>query len=332
MSGAEDGSELQNIIKQVTKERLQLERHLQIANDSLQRNNGIDLHKYLSLETTNQQLRQQLDSLDLLQQEHKLVEIQYREKEEACKELASTLKYKSALCQDLEGQLQRLLERNSRLSEANVDLQRKVVELRGADNEAKALKGQLSQVEVECRGAKSEVINLEGKVRGLEGVLAEMQAAGESRREIERQHREALEALKRRQDEQEVMATRKQEDLVEQLKVKIEHLEREKRSQNERHQELILEMAELKKYGGSVGTGSAGPDSMGMIVGDNQPEDNLEIDAIMAKLEQDNKFLEEIERQRARKDEKKPNQDKQQQSDSGSSSPGLQQQQQQQQQ
>ena len=32
-----------------------------------------------------QYLRQQLDSLDLLQQEHKLVEIQYREKEEACR-------------------------------------------------------------------------------------------------------------------------------------------------------------------------------------------------------------------------------------------------------
>ena len=70
---------------QVTKERLQLERHLQIANDSLQRNNGFDLQKYITLEQSNQYLRQQLDSLDLLQQEHKLVEIQYREKEEACR-------------------------------------------------------------------------------------------------------------------------------------------------------------------------------------------------------------------------------------------------------
>ena len=74
----EDGTELQNIIRQVTKERLQLERHLQIANDSLQRNNGVDLHKYLSLESTNQHLRQQLDSLDILQQEYKVVEIQHR--------------------------------------------------------------------------------------------------------------------------------------------------------------------------------------------------------------------------------------------------------------
>ena len=73
------------LLFQVTKERLQLERHLQIANDSLQRNNGFDLQKYITLEQSNQYLRQQLDSLDLLQQEHKLVEIQYREKEEACR-------------------------------------------------------------------------------------------------------------------------------------------------------------------------------------------------------------------------------------------------------
>ncbi len=72
----ENGVELQSIIKQVTKERLQLERHLQIANDSLQRNNGVDLQRYLSLEQTNGQLRAQLDSLDILQQEHKLVSVE----------------------------------------------------------------------------------------------------------------------------------------------------------------------------------------------------------------------------------------------------------------
>ncbi len=130
MTSAENGSELQAIIKQVTKERLQLERHLQIANDSLQRNNGVDLQKYLSLEQTNQQLRQQLDSLDLLQREHKLVEIQYREKEEACRELANTLRYKSALCEDLESRLAAVTERNEALAAANDDLLRKVGQVR----------------------------------------------------------------------------------------------------------------------------------------------------------------------------------------------------------
>ncbi len=48
-------------------------------------------------------------------------------------------------------------------------------------------------------------------------------------------------------------------------------------SQNERHQELILEMAEIKKYGGT------GPESLSDA---ERPSDNLEIDEIMAKLEQ----------------------------------------------
>jgi hypothetical protein len=49
--------------------------------------------------------------------------------------------------------------------------------------------------------------------------------------------------------------------------------------QNERHQELILEMAEFKKYGGT----SVGPESLSDA---ERPSDNLEIDEIMAKLEQ----------------------------------------------
>lgn len=74
----DDGQELQHIIRQVTKERLQLERHLQFANDSLQRNNGVDLNRFIALESTNQHLKQQLSSLEVLQQEYKLVEIQHR--------------------------------------------------------------------------------------------------------------------------------------------------------------------------------------------------------------------------------------------------------------
>ena len=74
----EDGHELQHIIRQVTKERLQLERHLQFANDSLQRNNGVDLNRFLALESTNIHLKQQLGSLEVLQQEYKVVEIQHR--------------------------------------------------------------------------------------------------------------------------------------------------------------------------------------------------------------------------------------------------------------
>jgi chromosome segregation ATPase len=201
---------------------------------SLQRNNGVDLTKYLSLEQTNSHLRQQLDSLDLLQQEHKLVEIQYREKDEACRELMNTLKYKSALCEDLESQLAKVIEKNTELTIANSDLQKKVLELNDVNEECQTLKTTLDKVETECVNAKTEVNSLTGKVRNLESVLDEMHRAAENRREIERQHREALENLKRKQDEVETTATKKQEDFINQLKHRIEDLEHEKRAQNER--------------------------------------------------------------------------------------------------
>ena len=65
----------------------------------------------------------------------------------------------------------------------------------------------------------------------------------------ERQHKEALENLKKKQEEVEIVATKKQTEMIDKLKLRISELEAEKEVQNERHQELILEMAELKKYG-----------------------------------------------------------------------------------
>ncbi len=148
-----------------------------------------------------------------------------------------------------------------------------------------------------------QVQSLSGKVRNLESVLEEMHRAAENRREIERQHKEALESLKRRQSEVDTVATKRQEELIAQLKAKIEHLEDEKRSQNDRHAELILEMAELKRYGHQQ---NSSPRSDVDVVDElEQPADNLEIDEIMAKLEQDNKFLEELEKQRAERNSKK---------------------------
>ena len=133
-------------------------------------------------------------------------------------------------------------------------------------------------------------------MRNLESVLDEMQRAAESRRQIEAQHKEALENLRRKQDEVEIVATKKQAETIEQMKKKIQELEAERKTQNERHQELILEMAELKRYG----TGGHNSTHSSLLPTDlEHPSENLEIDEIMAKLEQDNKFLAELEKQRA---------------------------------
>ena len=210
----------------------------------------------------------------------------------------NTLKYKSALCDDLESQLAKVIEKNTQLTMANNDLQKKVVELQDVSEECATLKETLVKVESEFTHAKSEVTNLNGKVRNLESVLDEMHKAAENRREIERQHKQALEDLKRKQEEIESIATLKQEEMINQLKDRIAELENDRQAQNERHQELILEMAEIKKYG---------PESIASDL--ETPCDNLEIDQIMAKLEQDNKFLEDLEKQRSSKTVHKANSD-----------------------
>ena len=198
------------------------------------------------------------------------------------------MKYKSSLVDDLELQLAKVIEKNTELTIQNSDLQKKVVELHNVTDECAKLKNSLDEMESECVSAKSEVKNLFGKVRNLECVLEEMHKAAENRREIERQHKEALENLKKKQGEVEIIATKKQTEIIDQLKSKISELEVERKVQNEKHQELILEMAELKRYG---------RDSLPEEI--ENPSDNIEIDTIMAKLEQDNKFLADLEKQRA---------------------------------
>ena len=54
--------------------------------------------------------------------------------------------------------------------------------------------------------------------------------------EIERQHKEALEALRRRQAEEEEAQANSTKELIETLKVKLSRLEDERRMQNDRHQ------------------------------------------------------------------------------------------------
>ena len=109
------------------------------------------------------------------------------------------MKYKSSLVEDLEAQLAKVIEKNTELTIQNSDLQKKVVELREVTDECEQLKNTLTEVETECTVAKSEVKNLGAKVRNLECVLEEMHKAAENRREIERQHKEALEKLKQKQ-------------------------------------------------------------------------------------------------------------------------------------
>ncbi|XP_042864732.1 uncharacterized protein LOC122248652 isoform X5 [Penaeus japonicus] len=277
---AQSTLELEQIIRTVAKERLQLERHLAVANEGLTRGEA-DVARLASLEETNSTLKQQLDDLELLTRQHHTLQRHVQEKDLECVTLKEKLKLKNELCQDLECQLARVIEKNTELTIQNSDLQKQIQELQHVSEECKTLKHTLTQVETDWSSAKVQVGSLQGKVgtlesvlrlddvygladgpraRGgnsLEAVLIQMKEAADKRRELERQHAEALAQLRERQAA--ISDTSRYNDkdrkasveVIEALQSKIRELEKKAEAQNLRHEELLLEMQSLKKSQGS---------------------------------------------------------------------------------
>ncbi|XP_037796181.1 uncharacterized protein LOC119591500 [Penaeus monodon] len=286
---AQSTLELEQIIRTVAKERLQLERHLAVANEGLSRGEA-DVARLASLEETNNTLKQQLDDLELLTRQHHTLQRHVQEKDLECVTLKEKLKLKNELCQDLdvalqhpeqECQLARVIEKNTELTIQNSDLQKQIQELQHVSEECKTLKHTLTQVETDWSSAKVQVGSLQGKVgtlesvlrlddvygladgpraRGgnsLEAVLIQMKEAADKRRELERQHAEALAQLRERQSA--ISDTSRYNDkdrkasveVIEALQSKIRELEKKAEAQNLRHEELLLEMQSLKKAQGS---------------------------------------------------------------------------------
>jgi hypothetical protein len=68
---------------------------------NLQRTADVDIQKYLALEETNRHLRLQLEELDRITQQHKIIQLQLEEKSDECADLSHKLKAKTELCEDL---------------------------------------------------------------------------------------------------------------------------------------------------------------------------------------------------------------------------------------
>ncbi|XP_069188516.1 uncharacterized protein [Procambarus clarkii] len=289
---AQSTLELEQIIRTVTKERLQLERHLAAASEGLSRGGSgeADVGRLASLEETNNTLRQQLEDLELLTRQHHTLQRHVQEKDLECVTLKEKLKLKNELCHDLdaahshprqESQLARVIEKNTELTIQNSDLQKQIQELQHVSEECRTLKHTLTQVETDWSSAKVQVGSLQNKFGNLESVLRledvygfadgsrprggssletvliQMKDAADKRRDLERQHAEALAQLRERQasiadpskaNEKERKAS---VEVVEALQSKIRELEKKAEVQNLRHEELLLEMQSLKKAQGS---------------------------------------------------------------------------------
>nr|XP_027233667.1 uncharacterized protein LOC113825080 isoform X3 [Penaeus vannamei] len=211
-----------------------------------------------------------------------------------------------------------------------------------------------------------QMVREPGGAAPSKAVLIQMKEAADKRRELERQHAEALAQLRERQSA--ISDTSRYNDkdrkasveVIEALQSKIRELEKKAEAQNLRHEELLLEMQSLKKAQGSpknswsrsgslsadlqspdsgdvtpgltslnslsssgvyttntssslvasgvggggggvgVGSGLGGfPNASPLTGSANLENAATEIDRIMAKIEQDNKILAELEKSRS---------------------------------
>ncbi|XP_076369320.1 RIMS-binding protein 2-like isoform X4 [Tachypleus tridentatus] len=190
-----DVKELQKIIRQSSKERLQLERHLARATEAVQKTADVDINKYVALEQTNQSLRFRLEELESLVSQHR-----------------------DALTE-----------------------------------ECHQLRKSLDEARCNYKTAQCDVLTLQEKVNNLESLVKHMREAAEKRKELERQHAEALEELDKRQEEIRVLGQSKNSEkqhlveVIKSLESKVRELQKKCELQNDIHEELVLEMAALRR-------------------------------------------------------------------------------------
>ncbi|XP_046385194.1 uncharacterized protein LOC124155432 isoform X2 [Ischnura elegans] len=242
--------ELERVVERFAKERLQLERHLQIVSQGLQRYAGVDVTRLSALEDSARRLEVARRALD-------------SEKEQ----LDRRLRAKSDLCHDLEHQLVRVIEKNTQLALKNTDLEKQVQELQNVSEEdvtrSLVCPSAWSSAQPVARKKRSDVGTLHEKVDNLESILKQMREAAEKRKELERQHAEALSQLRERQHEIQKYTKvsdadkPRQYETIEALQSKIRELEKKTELQNVRHEELLLEMASIKRSQMAAASGAA---------------------------------------------------------------------------
>ncbi|XP_023215609.1 myosin-11-like [Centruroides sculpturatus] len=159
------------MIKQSSKERLLLERHLARATETAQQRSEVDLGQYLALQKTNQILRERLEQLEKIVSEKENADKRVAETEADLNKLKHELKERQQICANLKKQLNKVLDEKSHLEEYNSDLQQQVLELQPIVDDCNLLQETLTRVESNYKIAKSEVDSLQGKVNNLEALV-----------------------------------------------------------------------------------------------------------------------------------------------------------------
>ncbi|XP_076364305.1 uncharacterized protein LOC143253797 isoform X3 [Tachypleus tridentatus] len=242
-----DVRELQTIIRQSSKERLELERHLSRAIEATQKTANGDVSKYVALEQTNQALRLRLEELDRLVDQQKHIELRLTERGDELTKLKKELDEQRNVSADLENQLQNSLDQKSELE---TQLQQQLGVLEPVCHH---LKNSLQELHCKYRKAHCDIDCLQDKLSNLETLVKHMREAAEKRKELEKEHTDALAELQKYKAEVWVLGQSKESEkqqsleLIKSLESKVRELQKKCELQNVLHEELVLEMAALRR-------------------------------------------------------------------------------------
>ncbi|XP_065286326.1 RIMS-binding protein 3C isoform X2 [Dermacentor albipictus] len=208
--------ELQHMIKQSAKERLQLER--QVAH----------LHQAIRLQKERIEHEYRLRLRD--------VEDRLKEQESQLTQLQKELDDRCEISADLERQLLEALEQKIEVEAQNATLEEEVARLRTA--------------ETELRVRSAELEAARGEASALEALVGHLRQAAEQRRLLERQHAQALHEV--RAAKAAAAAAKGSAEAahlltIQTLESRVRELQKKCELQNVLHEELVLEMAALRR-------------------------------------------------------------------------------------
>ncbi|GFR28038.1 RIMS-binding protein 2 [Trichonephila clavata] len=214
-----------------------------------QKTSTIEISQYEALKKNNEALRQKLDELLKTSNELQDAEIRLQKKDFEVQQLKQELSDKQLLCADLEHRLLVTLEEGKK--ENNLEEQFQHSET--ATEECFQLLSSFDTFTSQSTLAKSDIERHQGKTNNLEALVKHMREAADKRKELEKQHADAVAELQRKQEEHRhhhyASKTEKQaaQEAIQNLESKVRELQKKCELQNVLHEELALEMAALRR-------------------------------------------------------------------------------------
>ncbi|KAM4047494.1 peripheral-type benzodiazepine receptor-associated protein 1 isoform 2-T2 [Anomaloglossus baeobatrachus] len=192
-------------------------------------------------------------------------EFELSRKRKECEVLEQEVTKKQKRCEELEFRLQEVQAENACLVEERSRLCSRVKRAAKVESENADLKRHLTEVTEQRDSALEEILRLQSKLENLEEVLKHMRDVAERRQQLEKDHEDAVIALKKRQEEvkrlqqAQVEAKKEHEGAVhllestlDTLQSKVKLLEDKCRSQTEQFSLLSQELERFRLQTGNI--------------------------------------------------------------------------------